>query len=182
MKDVTIKLEAKTSNNSNPTGYVTDDETATPISKKKRMENSCGWSVGVAFLMEATRNGYYRLRDAVRKAYQLEDTNIPTYYYLTKFRPKLNHFIMNINNLFTHLSREKKLKTVSNKIGKSSLSDDVPTKNKCPNRYLGQLKCSLAQNIEHMFNKVERLFDDDNFFTQLNEPILILCSLDGSRH
>ena len=53
------------------------------------------------------------------------------------------------------------------------LNNYVPSKNKYPNRYVGQIHCTLAQNIEHIFTKIEELFENENFFTSMNELIMI---------
>ena len=60
------------------------------------------------------------------------------------------------------------MKKVEKNLGKSALKDDVPTKNKCPDRYLSHLQCSLAQN--------KKLNTDENSLNILEEEKTKLIS------
>ena len=72
--------------------------------EETREGNTDGCSTAVAMLGEATREGYGRIRKEMMKEYSLTSEELPTYYILTKQRPKIepillhHHSILSISN------------------------------------------------------------------------------------
>ena len=130
--------------------------------------------------MEATRGGFNRLRKVVLETFKLKPEDIPTYYYITKFCPKIEQGIFQILNMFSFLIREYTLNKATTKSGKSSLND-IPKKNKVKKQYCGRIKCSLAKSLEHIFEKIERRLDDPMVFKKVDK-LMVIFAADGARH
>ena len=55
------------------------------MNKKQKMKQSVIWNIAIAFLFEATQEGYNRLRNVVLVPFKLADHDLPSYYYVTKY-------------------------------------------------------------------------------------------------
>ena len=69
--------------------------------KKQKVENSIGWNSAIAILMESSKEGFNRIRSVLLSAFNLESYLIPSYYYVTKHRPKVNIAVFQVLDRFS---------------------------------------------------------------------------------
>ena len=74
------------------------------MTKKEKINSSVGWKVAVAFMLETTREGYNRLRQVVLDTFKLAKHDFLTFYYITKYRPKVYHDLFEVDPLYTTLA------------------------------------------------------------------------------
>lgn len=80
------------------------------MTKKEKVKNSVGWNVAVALLLEATRSGFRRLRRVIVDTFSLAEHDLPTYYYVTKYQPKIQNDLFEVDHQYAPLTQEKILK------------------------------------------------------------------------
>lgn len=61
-------------------------------------------------MLESNNEGFNHIRKALMDAFKLETHKIPSYYYVTKYRPKIFSSLFEVDESFSYLTRESKLK------------------------------------------------------------------------
>ena len=125
------------------------------LSKRQKMEKSVGKPLAVSMLMSTTRKDFNNIRKQILETYQLQDHDIPTFYYITKERPNMEKGEMDsILEAYSILTREFKL-------NQATLDKSETVKNKIEKRFFCKIKSSLADLLVLLLEKCERLFGKD---------------------
>ena len=144
-------------------------------------EDSLGFDIGVSLLQSTTRTDFEIIRNKIINKCKLEDEDVPTFYYMTKGRPKVTHGEQPILDDYKILSRESKI----NKDNNNKLSE---TKKKIQKKYYARLSdVSFSSHLLHMLQKCERKFDNDCFWNknesdEQNNNLLVMISADGAEN
>lgn len=69
--------------------------------------------VSISLLMGKIKNSYVSIRICFLEEFELENTDFPTYHYVTKNRPKFLSRIFNLSNKHALLTRKIKIKKIS---------------------------------------------------------------------
>ena len=145
------------------------------------MGESVRTNVAISLLMGTTREHYNEMRQECLKAYKLEEHDLPTFYYITKFRPKMDKGILDGTiECYKKLAREGKLKKET-----STTDMTLKKKNKIEKRYFCKIKGTILDLMTHLFEKCERMFGVD-FWKKSNNvydnKLLVQLTADRSRH
>ena len=75
------------------------------------MEESVRKNVAISFLMASTRENYNLMRQECLETYKLQEHDLPIFYYITKFFPKIDKGILdNTIEFYKKIAREGKFK------------------------------------------------------------------------
>ena len=122
------------------------------LSKRQKIEKSVGKPLAVFMLMSTTQKDFNNIRKQILETYQLQDHDIPTFYYITKERPNMEKGEMDtILEAYSILTREFKL-------NQAILDKSETVKNKIEKRFFCKIKSSLADLLVLLFEKCEYLF------------------------
>lgn len=163
---------------------VTINKSNTLLNKRQRIESSRGKNVSILFLMSCTKSDFVKNRECIIESYNLEYHDLPTYYYMTKNCPKINHFTMQLLPRYDILARKSKIKKAARK--------DVTEvkKKKILKNFSVQLNGSFVEYIHHILFKYEQLLGNSDLFklqiVKEEDPnynkFIILLSADRAAH
>ena len=108
-------------------------------------------SVGLSFLMTCTKTDFSKNRREVLDAYNLEDFDLPSYYYMTLHRPKFEKRIFDIDSKYSLLTREAHLK----KAKRNDISNTK--KNKVSKNFYSKIICTLPESLLLLLEKCKRI-------------------------
>ena len=105
-----------------------------------------------------TRGDYRDIRQQILKKLNLNDNDLPSYYYITLQQPKMVSGTIDIKEKYKVLSRKSKINLDNNKkVSKFK-------KKKIQVKYFTQLKdISFSSILQHMLTKCECKFNNENF-------------------
>ena len=113
------------------------------------MEESVGTNVAISLLMGTTREHYNEMRQECLEAHKLEEHDLFTFYYVTKFRQKMDKGILDKTiECYKKLSREGTLKMEA-----SNTDITLTKKNKIEKRYFCKIKGTIPDPLNHLFEK-----------------------------
>ena len=129
--------------------------------------------------MESSKEGFNRIRNALLKAFDFENHLIPSYYYVTRHRPKVNSAIFQVADCLSFLTRESQLKKKATTTGKKHMNDILEKDKRGGKNYIARLYGSIEDNILHLLEKIERVLGD-NFMSNHSPKVLLMSSANSA--
>ena len=101
--------------------------------------------------MTCTKTNFSKNRRKVLDAYNLENFDLPSYYYMTLHRPKFKKGIFDIDSKYSLLTREAHLK----KAKRNDISDTK--KNKVSKNFYSKIICTLLESLILLLENVREI-------------------------
>ena len=150
--------------------------------KQELMENSKGLGLDHNVIGETKLNSFNRIIDRIIQKYELNNHELPTFYYATKHRERTETDIMEIFGEFFQLKDAWKSKIVKDKGALSATHANAPKKEKIEKIFYAEIEWRMDEHNDLMLKKLDHLDRNEWVVTEEDRKMLILIAVYGARN